>query len=222
LTLRVLARAGLLALALTTVTAACGQGQASFDPNGPCDTDGRTPGAYPDLEAKLPPALGGVGPADGVGGATADLAPTTIDSGRNCSQQALSTLAEHGVSELRFAGATWDAGGGDGTVSAYFTTPPGQPALEAGWMEEFYATGARASTKTENIEIMRPTMGPAGEVFRLDTINDLSLQSVVVWPASDGVRVVIVATRVDPNASKPAHDAAVELAVMQSVTRTQP
>jgi len=164
------------------------------------------------------PSIVGTGP----GGQPNVVLPTTVDSGRSCSAKALSTLASHGLSELRFAGATWDQGGGDGTVSAFFTTPPGQPALQAAWMEEFYETGARASTKTENITITRPTIGPAGEVFRLDTINDLSYQTIVVWPATDGVRVVILATRVDPNASKPAHDAAVELAVTQSATLAQP
>lgn len=215
-------RLAALAAALTLCLGACQAGQASFDPNGPCTTDGRAPGGYPDLEARLPPSLGGIEPAGASASAGADVAPTTVDSGRNCTEDALSTLSTHGVTELRFAGATWDQGGGDGTVSAFFTTPTGQPALEAAWMEEFYETGARASGKTENIEISRPTIGPAGEVYRLDTLNELSLQSLVVWPAEGGVRVVIVATRVAPDASRAEHDAALELAVEQSVTRTEP
>ena len=210
-----------LSLGIVAGLAACGSGGASFDPNGQCTADGRAPGAYPELEQRLPPALGGIGPANGTGGATADVPPTTVDSGRNCSEKALATLWSHGVRELRFAGATWDLGNGDGEVSAFFETPSGQPALVAAWMEEFYESGARASSKTENIETSRPTIGPAGEVFRLDTLNDLSYQTVVVWPATGGVRVVIVATRVAPGADKQAHETSVQIAVEQSVTRAQ-
>jgi hypothetical protein len=208
------------AIALAVV--ACGTAAGPFSPDGPCLTDGRAPGAYPELEAKLPPSLGGIGPANGNGSATEDQYPTTIDSGRNCTEKVLGSLWSHDVRDLRFAGATWDWGDGNGTVSALFTTPSGQPPLEAAWMDEFYESGAKATSKTENIVITRPTIDPAGEVFRLDTLNDLSLQTVVVWPADDGVRVVIVATRVTPDASRQAHDTWVAIAVAQSVTRTQP
>jgi hypothetical protein len=211
-----------LLLVGVALVAGCGANSGSFDPLGPCSVDGRLAAAYPDLEARLPPSLGGIGPANGTGSATADLFPTTVDSGRNCTESALGSLWSHGIREVRFAGATWDAGNGDGTVSAFFTTPAGQPALEAAWMEEFYESGARASSKTENIEITRPTIDPAGAVFRLDTLNDLSLQTVVVWPAKDGIRVVIVATRVSPGASRHEHDDWVAIAVAQSATRTQP
>ena len=211
----------LLGLAVAAALLGC-QPAASFQPEGDCLNDGRGPGAYPDLEAKLPPSLGGVGPANGTGSASADLAPTTVDSGRSCSETKLASLWSHAIRDLRFAGATWDLGNGEGIVSAFFTTPPGQPGLEAAWMEEFYQSGAEASTKTENIEITRPTIDPAGAVFRLDTLNELSLQSVVVWPAEGGVRVVIVATRVAPGADRGAHETTVQGAVSQSVTRTQP
>jgi hypothetical protein len=211
-----------LALAAVALFAGCGASSSSFDPSEPCTADGRAAGAYPDLEAKLPPSLGGIGPANGAGSATADLLPTSLDSGRSCTESALASLWSHGVRELRYAGATWDSGNGDGTVSAFFTTPSGQPVLESAWMEEFYESGAKASSKTENIEITRPTIDPAGAVFRLDTLNDLSLQTVVVWPAKDGIRVVIVATRVSPDASRQDHDNWVAIAVAQSVTRTQP
>jgi hypothetical protein len=210
-----------LALAAVALLAGCGPNSSSFDPSGPCSLDGRAPGAYPDLEARLPPALGGIGPASGTGNATDDQLPTTVDSGRSCTESALASLWPHGLREIRFAGATWDEGNGDGVVSAFFTTPSGQPVLESAWMEEFYESGARASSKTENIEITRPTIDPAGAVFRLDTLNDLSLETVVVWPAKDGVRVIIVATRVSPDASRQDHDDWVAIAVAQSVTRTQ-
>jgi hypothetical protein len=219
---RVAARLGLILLAAGVALAGCGGSSASFSATGPCVADGRAPGAYPELEARLPRSLGGIGPAIGTGSATADILPTTVDSGRNCSEAALGTLWSHGVTEVRFAGATWDDGEGNARVSALFATPPGGPALEKSWIEEFYESGARASNKTENIEVTHPTIDPAGEVFRLDTLNDLSLQTVVIWPATDGVRVVIVATSVEPGASRATHEDRVEIAVSQSASRTAP
>jgi hypothetical protein len=56
-------------------------------------------------------------------------------------------------------------------------------------------------------------MGAAGEVYRLDTLNDLSQQTIVVLPDSQPVRVAIVATRVEPGASLSGHNARVDAAV---------
>ena len=175
---------------------------ASFQPDGACTTDGRAPGTYPDLEQKLPGGLGEEG-------------ATSVDSGRSCSDQRLSTLKAHGVTDLRYAGATWTPEGGSSTVIAVFTTATGGPPLEPAWMEEFYETGARASTKTENIEISHPTYDQAGVVYQLNTLNDLSFQSVVVWPAEGFVHVVIVATQLQPGGQTRAqHDTAVRIAVL--------
>lgn len=218
-----LRRAGLgiaLGIAASLAIAGCAEPAASFVAEGPCTTDGRAPGGYPDLEAMLPAALGGIGPGDNAGGATADVRPTTVDSGRNCTQQVLGTLWDHGVRDLRFAGAIWDIGGGEGVVSALFMTPPGQPALEQAWLEEFYEASARASSKAENVTVTRPTIEPAGEVFRIDALNDLSLQTVVVWPAEDVVRVALIATNVQPGADRADHEAAVQQVVGQSASRT--
>ncbi len=70
-------------LVLALVLAGCGTATpvASFDPASACTTDGRMPGAYPELEALLPAAYEG-------------KAPSTVDSGRNCTPAALGTLAE--------------------------------------------------------------------------------------------------------------------------------
>jgi hypothetical protein len=193
----------LLALVLGLLgVSACGANGGSFDPAGPCTTDGRAAGAYPYLEEILPRDIGGV-------------APTTVDSGRSCSQAALGTYASHGLSELRFAGATWDEGGGDATVVALMTTPNGQPQLPQAWVEEFYQAGAAASSKTENIEVTRPTIDGT-PVFRLQTLNDLSLQTVLIWSVGGPVRVVIVATQVEPGASRDAHERRVEAALAAS------
>jgi len=199
-------RRTLLGLAVALCTLACQpSAAASFQPEGACVADGRGPGIYPELEAKLPGGLGGEG-------------DPSRDSGRSCSDQRLSTLKTHGVTDLRYAGATWTPEGGSQTVIAVFTTPTGQPPLQAGWLEEFYKAGAEASTKTENITISQPTMPDAGAVWRLDTLNDLSFQSVVVWPGDGLVHVVIVATQLQPGGlTRADHDSAVRAAVHAAV-----
>jgi hypothetical protein len=195
-------RANVLLLLLAVLAAtlgSCGQAAGTFAPDGACVADGRAAAAYPDLEALVPRDIGGKA--------------TTVDSGRNCSDKALGTLVAHDIREVRYAGATLDEGGGDGTVVAIFEAGPGQPSLTAEEIAEFYTSGAVGSSKTGNTITTRPTMGDAGVVFRLDTLNDLSQQTVVVLPGETQVRVVIVATSVGPDASKAAHDARVEAAV---------
>jgi hypothetical protein len=143
-----------------------------------------------------------------------EASPTSVDSGANCIAASLGTYATHGIGELRFAGATWDYGNGEAAVVAVLATPSvGQPALEAGWVEEFYTAGALAGRTIDDVTTDRPVMHGAGQVFRLEVINNLSLQTVVIWPAEPYVRVVIVATNVAPNASRADHDQRVEIAV---------
>jgi hypothetical protein len=178
-----------------------------FDPHGPCEVDGRAAGAYPALEAALP-------------GELADRPPDSRDSGRSCSAAALGALAGHGVAELRFAGVTWDDGGGAGASIAVLALPDG--ALPVAWVEEFYEVGARTARRTEKIETDRPSIEPAGVVFRLDTLNDLSFQSVVVWPDGPIARVVLVASPVRPDASRADHDAIVAAAVAAAVAASDP
>jgi hypothetical protein len=194
--------AAILATAAVTFLAGCGAAEVSFDPRGACVVDGRAPGAYPELEELVPHAL-------------ASVAPTRVDSGRSCTSTALSTYRSHGIAELHYAGATWDEGGGDGTAIAVLATPSTQPQLQQAWVEEFYLAGAQASTKTENIEVSRPTIDGA-EVYRLQTLNDLSLQTVLIWSEGGPVRVVIVATQVEPGASRVQHEARVAAALQAS------
>ena len=86
------------------VLAACGAAipVVSFDPASACTTDGRQPGAYPDLEALLPTSYQG-------------KAPDNVDSGRNCTTAALGALAGEGIDGVRFAGATWASGARPGS-----------------------------------------------------------------------------------------------------------
>jgi hypothetical protein len=189
-----------VAAVVALAAAGCGSGGASVAPTGPCVVDGRAAGAYPDLEALLPRGL-------------IERAPDSVDSGRSCTDEALGTFKSHGVTELRYAGATWNQGQSDATVVAVLSTPEGQPRLEERWVEEFYGTGALNGRKTDNIETSRPTFAGAGEVFRIDTLNDLSLQTVVIWTQEGVNHVVIVATQVQPGASRDAHNERVRIGV---------
>ncbi|MEO5703819.1 MAG: hypothetical protein ABIZ52_02145 [Candidatus Limnocylindrales bacterium] len=193
-------RAILVALLLTSLTAACGGAPAPTTLGAACLTDSRAPGAFPHLEALLPRGM-------------IERSPDTVDSGANCTAASLGTYTSHGIDELRFAGATWDYGKGDATVVAILEGAPIGPALTLPWVEEFYTVGAVNGRHTGEVKTSRPTMPGAGPVFRLETVNDLSLQTVVIWPAGQLVRVVIVATTIGPDASRAAHDERVGIAV---------
>jgi hypothetical protein len=189
---------------VATLVAACDPG-ASFTTAGACLVDGRASGAYPELEALIPTSLGG-------------QAPTTLDSGRNCSDKALGTLVAHGVHELRFAGATWDRSGGAGTSIAVLALPT--EGLPVAWIEEFYEVGAQTASKTDHVTPSRPTFPGVGSTFRVDVLNDLSFQSIVVWPDGPRARVVIVASPVSPSASMADHEAQVTAAMATAATFT--
>jgi len=188
---------------VANLVAGCGSAGASFSTSGPCLADGRAPGAYPALEAIVPTSLGG-------------KAPTRLDSGRNCSDTALGSLVAHGVHELLFAGATWDAGAGAGTSIAVLGLQ--SDALPVAWVEEFYESGARTASKTDNVTTSRPAFTGVGATFRVDALNDLSYQSIVVWPDGPHVRVVIVASEVSPSASMADHNAQVVAAMATAAT----
>lgn len=196
------AAVSVLAVAVAVAASGCGGSTPTFDPTGPCTLDGRAAGVYADLEARLPSALDG-------------RSPQSVDSGRNCTEGALGSLAARGLDDVRYAGATWDLGGGTGVSSVVFAVPGTD--LPAAWIAEFYEIGARTAKRTGNIETSRPTYEGAGETWRLDTLNDLSLQTVITWQDGADVRVVLVATPVSPDASRAAHDALVEAAIRASL-----
>jgi hypothetical protein len=185
-----------VAFALVLLVVGCGTGAASFDPTSPCSTDGRFPGAYPDLESLVPRSLGG-------------RAPDRLDSGRSCTDAALTTLKSHGVAELRFAGGLWEAGTNSGTTLVVFGSPA---PLEAAWIAEFYEAGARAGKKTEQIDTAALIVDDKPG-FRLDTLNDESYQTVVVWPRGGRVVAALVASSVREVKSRAAHEARVSEAL---------
>jgi hypothetical protein len=205
----VAAHAGAVALALLLAAflAACGSPGGTFSPAGACVTDGGAPGAYPELEALAPRTLDG-------------KAASAVNSGRNCTPLALGTLAEHGVTEMRFGGATWDLGGGAGESIGVIALPD-RP-LPLAWAEEFYLAGALNGTKTDNVKTSHPSVPGTADAFRIDALNDLSQQAVVLWQVGGVVRVVVVATPVGPNASMADHEAKVTTAIAAAVGAAPP
>lgn len=185
-----------LALLLAAGAAACGSSQPATGALTGCGADKADAisiGGFPDLEALVPRSL-------------KDVAPDVVNSGRNCSDKALGSLTAHDVHEIRFAGATWNQGRSDATVVAVLVPAPGQPQPQQAWIEEFYTAGAVAGTKTDNVTTTRPTIDPVGQVFRIDALNDLSLQTVVTWNQGGLIHVVIVVSEVGPTASRADHD----------------
>lgn len=163
-------------LAVALALAGCASNApASFDPIGPCTTDGSAPGAYPDLEARIPTTF-------------LDVKPGKLDSGRHCTTAALGSLAAAGFTEIRFAGGTWSFGAERAAALAVFTAP----GLTVDDMAEFYLAGASAAARTNLLAGTAVTLaGRPGH--RLDTETGDRLQTVEVWPAAvpDTVNVVI-------------------------------
>ncbi len=186
------ARTMVLAVALVLALALAGCGTAtpvaSFDPASACTTDGRMPGAYPELEALLPAAYEG-------------KAPATVDSGRNCTPAALGTLAVAGIDGVRFAGATWPLGGTSGLTVAVFEGD----GLDPKAMIDFYEAGARTASRTEKLLSEDTTV--AGQPARRLAVlrSDGSGQTIVAWP--DGEHRVMVLLAADLGDAKVAEAA---------------
>jgi hypothetical protein len=188
-----------LALVASAVllVAGCSIVTPGFDPTGPCTADGREPGAYPDLEARVPATLAG-------------KAPKQLDSGRNCTPAGLGSLADHGLGEVRFAGAIWPTAAESGTTLAVFRAD----GLTAQVLGAFYEAGARASSKVSPLSISSPIVqGRPG--YRLDVDNDGRLQTIVTWPDAAGtvVRVAIVSGAARDGTTPTSQEIAVQQAI---------
>jgi hypothetical protein len=171
-----------LLLIAVLVGACAASPAASFDPTGPCTQDGSAPGAYPELEAMVPASY-------------ESTPPRTLDSGRNCTADALGALRGAGIDEARFAGGTWSFGGTRAAALVVFQAP----GLTADAMANFYAESARAANRTRVTAETTPTLGGRA-VHRIDTKTGTRQQTVVVWPAAtaDVVNVVITNDLPDP------------------------
>lgn len=177
-------------LVALAVTAACGTGAPSFDPRGPCTTDGQVPGAYPDLEALIPATFDG-------------RPPDRLDSGRSCTEARLGTLSRDGHDEVRFAGGLWEAGTRSGLTMAVFRAP----GLTGQQLFDFYEAGARAGRRTEDITTSVDSLNGA-PAWRLTTLNDESYQTIVVWQSDepDVVRAVLVGSDVRETSNRAEHN----------------
>jgi len=178
-----------LAVAFVLVSAGCGaSAAASFSPSGPCSADGSAPGAYPDLESRVPTNYEG-------------RAPDKLDSGRNCTKANLGALTDAGFAEVRFAGGTWDLGGYRAAALVVFEAP----GLTADHVARFYEASARAANRTKVTGVSDLLLaGRPGH--RLDSLTGERLQTVMVWPAATADRVNVVLTNDLPD---PKIDAAV-------------
>jgi hypothetical protein len=162
------------AVVLAVALAACGApsgAPVSFDPSTACSSatdEGHFSGAYPDLEATLPTRYG-------------DRAPDSLDSGRSCSPTTLGTLAERGITQMRYAGANWDLGNGVALTIAVFEAD----GLDPGRLIEFYHAGAQQAQRTNQLKVTDTTVGDAA-ARRLDVLFGTSTQTIVAWPARDG------------------------------------
>ena len=171
----------LVLLALIVGLVACTSAASSFDPTGTCTADGSAPGAYPDLEARIPKTYRGE-------------PPESLDSGRNCSKEALGTLASTNK-EVRHAGGTWTFGAERALVLAVFSAP----GLDAEQIREFYTTSARDTARVEILAEGRATI-VGREAFRLDAKRVELLQTVIVWPSAEPDVVNVVVTTDLPEA----------------------
>ena len=170
-------------LLVAVLFAACSNATAgSFDPTGPCTGDGREPGAYPELEARIPTSYYG-------------KPPEKLNSGRNCTQTNLGSLAALGIDEVRFAGGTWTFGAERAAVLAVFTAK----GLTADALDDFYTKSAFANSRTTITGRSGPTLaGRPGR--RLDATTGERTQTIVVWPAADPDVVNVVITNDLPDA----------------------
>jgi hypothetical protein len=142
-----------------------------------------------------------------------DAPPSRVDSGRSCSVRALGTLAEHGITEMHFAGSTWDKGSNSGITIAVLEAPN----LTAEWVHEFYGNSAEAARNTESVETSN--LAVAGQpAFRVDALNGESYQTVIDWQDGDRVRVVLVASFIRLVSSKAEHERAVQAALAAATT----
>jgi hypothetical protein len=170
-------RLAVVAALAAILLAGCAAGPVpspSFDPHGPCDHDGVAAGAYPDLEALLPSTFDG-------------RSPDILDSGRHCTERALGSLADDGFTEVRYAGAVWDYGGGRALAIVVFRAPD----LTAPAMRRFYEEGVRAARRSNRVATSELALDGA-QAFRLDVLYSGTGQTVVTWPAASADTVMVM------------------------------
>ena len=118
-----------------------------------------------------------------------DRAPDRLDSGRNCTDENLGSLADEGLEEVRFAGGTWEFGSDIAAVLAVFAAD----GLTVDAMADWWESTARASSRTQILNSAGVDMD-GREVRRLDTKTGERLQSVLVWEGTEPGQVNVVLT----------------------------
>ena len=84
---------------------------------------------------------------------------TSVDSGRNCSEGALGSLISHDLDEIRFAGATWDLGGGLAASRAWSSRPPPGTCRPPGSPSSTRSGRGRRSGPPTSRRAVRPSRG---------------------------------------------------------------
>ena len=167
-------RFAVLAAAVALAAGCSTNTSASFDPSGPCTGDGSAAGAYPELEALIPTSY-------------EDRAPDRLDSGRNCSDENLGSLAERGIEEIRFAGGTWEFGSDIAAVLAVFEAD----GLTVETLADWWESTAQGSSRTQILGVTDVEVD-GRTVRRLDTKTGERVQSVLVWEGAEPGQVNVV------------------------------
>ncbi len=173
---RALAAIAIAALLAAAVLSGCGApAPASFDPAQPCTQDYQGAGAYPELEAIVPPSWDGQPAGE-------------LNSGRTCQPGSLGSLLDHGIHELRFAGATWRFADGVGMTIAVFEGE----GLDTARIMEFYRKGAKEAGRTDQSSQTDITVGTT-PALRFDATDpDGKRLLVVTWATATEGRVHVL------------------------------
>jgi hypothetical protein len=132
-------------------------------------------GLDPALEARVPRAFDG-------------RPPDRLDSSITCSARGLGSLAAHGVSSIRSAGALWELGPQTGMTLAVFRLAG---ADRVDLIADFYATGASSASKVANLVTTHPSIGGRAAT-RFDYSDANFPQAIVVWPGPEPDLVYVV------------------------------
>jgi hypothetical protein len=147
-------------LAALVLIVACGGAPPSTVAAACADEQGA--GLDAELEALLPDELNGV-------------APTSVESGRFCSAEALGSLIPAGISELRFAGATWPEDTRGVSLVLYRA-----PNLDLDRMADAFADGAGVARRISNVTAIETTFA-GGRAIRVNAVATNRALNVRLW-----------------------------------------
>jgi hypothetical protein len=177
-----------LALAVLVSAAGCAFGntaEASFDPSTPCNGAARQQmhGAYPDLEARVPPQLAGSDASN-------------LESGRYCAKETIGSLWDAGFTEVQFGGGIYSVGDTGGIQASVWRAP----GLTTQLMADEYRNGAQADRKVTVVSATTEQIAGRNG-FRMNLLNGEARQAILVWPSKDGAVVqVVIGSDVDESA----------------------